>query len=160
MSEAGWSDQGAPVGEAKPAGTPKWVWWVVGLAGCGLVVIVGIVVASVLFVPQVVQRLEVARSGRTMADLIEIETALGEYAIANGGAYPDGLEALVTPDFNGHTFLKVTTIPLDVWGRAYLYEAPSPGNPKPRVYTLGRDGLPGGEGEDADMDNFTLREDG
>jgi general secretion pathway protein G len=43
-------------------------------------------------------------------------------------------------------------IPLDPWGRPYLYESPGKTNPQGYdLFTLGRDGQPGGDGEDADV---------
>jgi general secretion pathway protein G len=49
-------------------------------------------------------------------------------------------------------------VPKDPWGNEYLYEAPAPGQPQPKVMSYGKDGQPGGEGDDADMDNITIRE--
>ena len=82
-----------------------------------------------------------------------------KHAINNSGKYPDSLEVLCTPDSNGHTYLQgYKSIPKDPWKNEYLYEPPHTGQPLPRIYTLGKDGQPGGEGEDADIDNFTIRE--
>lgn len=84
-----------------------------------------------------------------------ISSALDDYAINNEGHYPKGLEALVTPDENGEAYLKRRSVPLDAWSNPYLYEAPVGGR-GPVVYTLGRDGLPGGSGEDEDFSNLLL----
>jgi general secretion pathway protein G len=64
----------------------------------------------------------------------------------------------VTPDVNGYTYIKGTKIPKDPWGNEYMYDPPEPGRPEARVYTYGKDGQAGGEGDDADMDNLTIRE--
>jgi general secretion pathway protein G len=46
-------------------------------------------------------------------------------------------------------------VPLDPWGRAYVYVAPGSRNPDSYdLYTLGKDGAPGGEGEDADITSW------
>lgn len=46
-------------------------------------------------------------------------------------------------------------VPLDPWGRPYLYVAPGIRNPDSfDLYSLGRDGLPGGTGEDADITSW------
>ncbi len=43
-------------------------------------------------------------------------------------------------------------VPVDPWGRPYLYEGPSDAHPETyEVRTLGRDGKPGGSGEDEDL---------
>ena len=46
-------------------------------------------------------------------------------------------------------------VPLDPWGRAYLYKSPGEHNASGYdLYTLGRDGQPGGEDEDADITSW------
>ena len=46
-------------------------------------------------------------------------------------------------------------VPLDPWGRPYIYVAPGPSNPTAYdLYSLGRDGQPGGDGEDADITSW------
>jgi general secretion pathway protein G len=72
------------------------------------------------------------------------------------GKYPDSLEEVTNPPDGREAFMK--RIPKDPWGREYLYEPPAgSGNPM-RIYTLGEDGTPGGEGNDRDLDNITLFE--
>jgi general secretion pathway protein G len=97
-----------------------------------------------------------AMRGKARADILAIETALKDYAINNGGKYPDVLAVLVVPDVNGHAYLASKKVPTDPWGREYLYEPPTPSRAEPRVYTLGKDGQVGGEGDDADIDNSML----
>ena len=46
-------------------------------------------------------------------------------------------------------------IPNDPWGRAYVYTAPGRENTETfDLYSLGRDGRPGGEGEDGDVTSW------
>lgn len=46
-------------------------------------------------------------------------------------------------------------VPMDPWGRPYLFASPGIANPTTYdLYTLGRDGRPGGEGEDADVTSW------
>jgi general secretion pathway protein G len=46
-------------------------------------------------------------------------------------------------------------VPLDPWARPYVYVSPGAHNPKSfDLYTLGRDGREGGEGEDADVTSW------
>jgi|GEM_PF-5119799 len=105
----------------------------------------------------VLTKLTIARRGKVKSDLVTIESALEFYAIDNSGRYPDSLEPLITPDVNGQVYLKGATLPLDPWKNAYVYEPPGPGNPIPRVSTLGSDGRAGGTGEGADFDNLAIR---
>ena len=93
---------------------------------------------------------------RAQGDIAAIESALKEYSIHNGGDFPDRLEALVTPDVSGLTYLDTTRLPKDPWGHGYLYEPPVPGQPQPIVCSYGGDGQPGGGGEDADIDNLSI----
>lgn len=101
-----------------------------------------------------------ALEGRMKADILSIDSALAEYAINNGGRYPDSLDVLIQPDENGHRYLDRTTLPVDPWKNEYFYVPPSPGEPRPRVYTLGKDGEVGGEGDDRDLDNWMIRDGG
>jgi general secretion pathway protein G len=101
-----------------------------------------------------------ASGGKAKADIIAIDSALKEYAIMNGGKYPDSLAVLVVPDANGRKFLESKALPRDPWGHEYLYDPPSAQHPEPRVYSYGKDGKPGGEGEDADIDNASLKDAG
>jgi general secretion pathway protein G len=123
-----------------------------------MVVIVIIGLLATLVVPNVLQKFAFASKKKAQVDISTIDAALKEYAIANGGKFPDSLEALVTPDVNGHTFLDQNKIPKDPWGNEYMYEAPGPGQPQPKVYSYGKDGQAGGEGDDADFDNISIKE--
>jgi general secretion pathway protein G len=43
-------------------------------------------------------------------------------------------------------------VPADPWGNPYVYRSPGEANPDSYdLVSLGRDGAPGGEGEDADI---------
>lgn len=92
--------------------------------------------------------------GQARWDLMVIEEALYQFAVNHDGNYPDELAALVHEDENGWTYLGGGPgALLDPWGREYGYERPSESGGIPRVFSLGRDGLQGGTGEDADLDN-------
>jgi hypothetical protein len=95
---------------------------------------------------------------RTKSDIVSIESALEQFAADHDGRFPIELEPLWTPDEQGRKYLNVGRAPLDAWKRPYLYEPRSRTDEAPRVGTLGRDGAPGGEGDDADIDNGMLRE--
>ena len=124
-----------------------------------MVVIVIIGLLATLVVPNVMRNFLQGQQGKAKADITAIVNAITEYAMANGGRYPDSLEILVTPDVNGYTFLNQKKVPKDPWNNEYQYEPPQQGQPDPRVYTLGKDGQPGGEGDAADIDNFIIRGD-
>ena len=74
------------------------------------------------------------------------------------GSYPStelGLNALVTrpdnaPKWNGPYLRK--TVPMDPWGKPYAYKAPGERGDYD-IVSLGKDGQPGGSGENADITN-------
>jgi len=126
-------------------------WLVFGSAGC-FVAVLGLGLAATLLVPYISRGIEAGRREKASIQLGDLREALETYASAHAGAYPEALEALVTPDAQGHTILRdERELPRDPWGREYVYEAPAPPHSKPRLRTLGRDGKPGGSGPDEDL---------
>lgn len=111
--------------------------------------------------PQVIDTLDDARIDKVRADYKNIETALKMYRLDNF-VYPtteQGLEALVEPsslDPEPRKFKKggyLEEVPMDPWGRPYLYMHPGE-NKEVDIYSLGADGLSGGEGQNADIGNW------
>lgn len=146
-----------PENEAVQRKKHVWIWVVVGsgvLLSGGLVII-GLL--ATLVVPNVLSKFAFATREKAKVDIAAIESAIKEYSIRNGGKYPDSLEALVTLDVNGHAYLAQRRLPRDPWGHEYIYEPPGPGQPQPIVRSYGKDGQPGGEGDDADFDNVSIR---
>ena len=91
---------------------------------------------------------------------IQIETlsqTLDHYRLDVGG-YPtqaQGLQALVAKPaearrWNG-PYLKGGKLPVDPWGRPYVYRTPGSGGRDYDLYSLGADGVEGGEDENADV---------
>jgi general secretion pathway protein G len=118
-----------------------------------VVVIIGLLAATVG--KKVIDRLFTSQVGIAKGEVITIIDALKTYAIENQGRYPESLEALVTPDDSGVTYLEGDLVPTDPWGFEYGYEPPEGGN-RLRVFTFGADGAPGGEGKDKDFDNIMI----
>jgi|TARA_B100000035_G_scaffold60011_1_gene48257 general secretion pathway protein G len=125
-----------------------------------VLVILGIIGTIVVVnVAPVFQR---ANLEKIKADLAQTEKALEMYKF-NELQYPttsQGLEALIIPNSdlnNPYLFPEdgyISTIPLDPWGREYLYEFPPRKSKKFDLYTLGADGMEGGTGEDTDIGNW------
>ena len=125
-----------------------------------VVIILGILVAIVA--PNVIGRIDDAQITKAKTEIRTMESALKFYRIDNF-AYPtteQGLESLVTkpndPNLrNWKVGGYIDRLPNDPWGRPYLYL--NPGNQgEIDIYSLGRDGKPGGEGIDADIGNWDL----
>jgi general secretion pathway protein G len=89
------------------------------------------------------------------AQLDALAKALDQYRV-DTGHYPSaelGLEALVTrpanePKWNGPYLRK--GVPLDPWGKPYLYRMPGE-KAEFDLVCYGKDGQPGGTGENADL---------
>lgn len=123
-----------------------------------LVVLAIIALIATLVAPQVLRYLGSARTNAAKAQIRNIESALELYYVDNA-KYPtadEGLNALVTaPPGESHwngPYLKGSTGLTDPWGRPYIYELKADASGVV-VQTLGRDGKPGGTGEDQDVGN-------
>lgn len=124
-----------------------------------VVVILGILAA--LIAPNVISRIDDAQSAKVMQDIRAIESALKLYRLDNF-KYPtgaEGLQALTTPPQDSRARWPeggyLDRMPRDPWDRPYVYEQPGKQGAFD-LYTLGRDGQPGGEGPDADIGNWDL----
>jgi len=125
-----------------------------------LVVIIVLGLLAALVGPRILGRVSEAKSAtaRTQVELLGL--ALDNYRLDNG-AYPttdQGLDALqakptrepVPLSWRG-PYVK-RDVPRDPWGRPYIYKSPGEHNASGYdLSSLGRDGQPGGEGEDADV---------
>ena len=90
------------------------------------------------------------------AQISNFMQALGLYKL-DTGTYPPtnvGLQALRVkpenlPNWSGPYLPK--DVPLDPWGRPYEYKYPGEHGDDPDLISLGPDGVPGGEGTNADI---------
>jgi general secretion pathway protein G len=124
-----------------------------------VLVIMGLLISVVA--PTVLNRADEARVQKAQADFKAIETALKIYRLDNY-IYPNteqGLEALVEPstmDPEPRNFKEggyLSELPIDPWGRPYLYLSPGE-HGEIDIYSLGADGLSGGEDQAADIGNW------
>jgi hypothetical protein len=78
-----------------------------------------------------------------------IQKAISDYAAENGH-YPTSLDELARGNINGLQLDESGKIAIyDAWGNPWQYERTGEGY---RLYSLGRDGQPGGVGLDADIE--------
>ena len=124
-----------------------------------LVVIVVIAILATLVAPNVFQHVGAAKSATAKSQIEMLGAALDAYRLDNG-AYPttqQGLGALwekptIDPPVNWRAPYLRKPVPMDPWGRAYLYMFPGQANPTGYdLISYGADGLPGGDGENADI---------
>jgi general secretion pathway protein G len=124
-----------------------------------VVVIIVLGLLAGIVAPQIIGRLSEAKSTTAKTQIELLSVALDGYRLDNG-SYPtseQGLAALrerptrapVPANWRGPYLRKA--VPLDPWGRPYIYRAPGERNPGAfDLESLGRDGKAGGEGEDAE----------
>ena len=91
---------------------------------------------------------------KARADIAVLGQALETYRLDNL-TYPDagaGLQSLVTPPATGAMRNEgyIKKLPMDPWNRPYQYSVPGKSGAFD-VYSLGADGAPGGENENADI---------
>lgn len=130
-----------------------------------VLVILGLLVSIVA--PRVLDQADKARVQKVKADFKAIETALQIYRLDNF-AYPtteQGLQALtekptidpIPQHWKAGGYLS--ELPKDPWGRPYLYLQPAEWGDGPfDLFTLGADGALGGEGQNADIGNWSSAE--
>lgn len=128
-----------------------------------LVVIVVLGMLAAIVGPRIIGRVSEAKSTTAQAQMELLSVALDNYRLDNG-YYPtteQGLQALrtrpasepVPRNWRGPYLRR--EVPLDPWDRPYLYKSPGEHNPTSfDLLTLGRDGLSGGQEEDADINNW------
>jgi general secretion pathway protein G len=92
------------------------------------------------------------------SQMVALEKALDQYRL-DTGHYPtsdEGLAALNTKPANetkwDGPYLK-KAVPPDPWGNPYIYKIPGEHGSEFDLYSYGKDGQPGGEGEAADIFN-------
>lgn len=96
-----------------------------------------------------------AMVAKAKADIATMAQAMESYRL-DYMTYPvasEGLQALVTPPATAGTASRpgyIKKLPNDPWGRPYQYANPGR-NGAFDVYSLGADGAPGGENENADI---------
>lgn len=126
-----------------------------------VVVILGILAA--LMVPKIMSTPDAARVIAAKQDMASLMQALKLYRLDNQ-SYPSteqGLQALVTqpgaeplpPNWKVGGYLE--RLPNDPWGHPYLYLNPGI-HSEIDISVFGADGMPGGEGNNADIGSWML----
>ncbi|MEW8425630.1 MAG: type II secretion system major pseudopilin GspG [Candidatus Thiodiazotropha sp.] len=124
-----------------------------------LVVMAILAMLAGLIGPRVMNALGESKSKTARVQLEELAAALDIYRLDTGN-YPrehHGLRALVehvdgVENWNG-PYLKKSRIPKDPWGADYIYRYPGEHSDFD-LYSLGADGVQGGEGEAKDINGW------
>ena len=129
-----------------------------------MVVIVILGVLAAMIVPRVMGRPDEARAVAARQDIATLMQALKLYKLDNR-SYPSteqGLNALIQrpalPPLPGNwkSGGYLEKLPLDPWGKPYLYLNPGIHGGDIEVMSYGADGVSGGEGNDADIGSWNL----
>lgn len=129
-----------------------------------MVVLVILGILATLVVPRIMNRPDEARIVAAKQDINSIGQALKLYRLDNH-AYPttdQGLQALVSKPAappappNWKTGGYLDRLPKDPWGNEFKYLNPGVKNTNDvDIFSLGADGAPGGEGNDADVGSWS-----
>lgn len=114
--------------------------------------------------PKIIGKTDDAKIVKAKSDIRGLETALDMYKL-DVGVYPtteQGLQALVEKPSSGNVsrwsdggYLRKRKISKDPWGNDYIYVSPG-SNGDVDLSSSGADGLPGGEGNDKDINNWDI----
>ena len=130
-----------------------------------MVVMVILGILASMIVPRIMDRPEEARRTKAAVDIQALEQALQMYKLDNG-QYPtteQGLQALVEAPSVGRLakrwrkggYLDKSRVPKDPWDNDFVYISPGLHGDYDLI-SYGADGEPGGEGPDADINNWEL----
>lgn len=124
-----------------------------------MVVLVILGILAALVVPNVLSRADDAKITAAKSDISSLMQALKLYKLDNG-RYPQqeqGLQALrerpTVGAIPGNWRPYLEKLPNDPWGKPYQYLSPGLRG-EIDLFSLGADGQPGGEGNNADIGNW------
>jgi general secretion pathway protein G len=131
-----------------------------------MVVIVILSLLAVLVGPKIIGRSDDAKVADAKVQIRNLETALKLYKLDSGN-FPDteqGLQALVTKpttgkipnNYKAEGYLENKNLPKDPWGTDYVYLSPGEHGDYD-LYSFGADGVRGGEGKNADIENWSMK---
>lgn len=121
-----------------------------------MVVILILAILAALIVPRVIGRADDAKRAKASADIATLDSAIQQFRLDND-RYPtteEGLSALRqapqdAKNWRGPYLDK--PLPPDPWQNQYIYESPGPNGQDFLVQSYGKDGQPGGDGDNADI---------
>ena len=131
-----------------------------------MVVIAILALLAALVAPKIIGRSDDAKVTDTKVQIRNLETALKLYKL-DSGAFPSteqGLAALVEKptvgqiprNYKAEGYLESKKAPKDPWGSDFAYLSPGEHGDYD-LYSLGADGVKGGEGINADIESWNLQ---
>ncbi len=130
-----------------------------------MVVIIILGILAVYIGPKIMGRPGQAKQVKAKVDISALDSALKLYKLDNG-SYPvteQGLQALVEKPEAGNVpkqwkeggYLDKGKVPKDPWGNEFVYISPGVHGDFD-IISYGADGVPGGEGEDKDINSWEI----
>ena len=130
-----------------------------------MVVIIILGVLAMWVAPKIMGRPGEARQVKALLDIQNLETALKLYKL-DTGVYPtteQSLQALVEKPETGNVpkkwkdggYLEKSRVPKDPWGNEFIYLSPGLKGDFD-IISYGLDGVPGGEKENKDINNWEI----
>jgi general secretion pathway protein G len=130
-----------------------------------MVVVIILGILAMYIGPKLIGRTEDAKIAQTRVQIESLDTALKLYKLDNG-VYPSteqGLQALVEQPDTGVLpkkwrkggYLEKGKVPKDAWGNEYIFLSPGTGGDYD-IISYGADGVPGGEDENKDINNWEI----
>lgn len=131
-----------------------------------MVVIAILALLAALVAPKLIGRSDDAKVADAKIQIKNLETALKLYKLDNG-IYPSteqGLAALVEKPtvgqipnkYKAEGYLESKKVPKDPWGNDFAYLSPGEHGDYD-LYSLGADGVKGGEGKNADIESWNIQ---
>jgi general secretion pathway protein G len=114
-----------------------------------VIVILGLLMS--LVAPSMFSKVGSSQKKTAQAQMQMLATALDTYRLDVGG-YPPSLEELrksTAPRWDGPYLPR--DVPLDPWGNPYVYATPGKDGSGYALQSYGKDGKPGGDGDNADL---------
>jgi general secretion pathway protein G len=133
-------------------------------AGITLIEMLVVVTIIALFIGlvgvNVLKKGDDARRVAVRTEISNLINALTLYKLDTGVFPPTtvGLQALRTKPDGSNNWAGpylAKDVPPDSWGRPFLYKYPGEHGEEPDIISLGADGQPGGEGNDADIESWS-----
>ena len=130
-----------------------------------MVVVIILGILAMYIGPKLIGRTEQAKETQTRVQIEALETALKLYKLDNS-VYPSteqGLLALIEQPETGIIprkwrkggYLEKGKVPTDPWGNEFIYVSPGV-NGDYDIVSYGADGVPGGEDENKDINNWEI----
>jgi len=125
-----------------------------------MVVVAILAILASVVIPRIMSEPDKARVVKAKQDIRVLESSLNLYKLDNF-IYPStdqGLEALVTRPSDANNWKEggyIKKVPKDPWQRDYQYISPGE-HGEIDIYSLGADGVPGGDKFAADIGNWDL----